>query len=73
MSCGPAQGVGENYSDSGQSVLELPALTLTPRRLPLRFISEVPSGEGSSIVQQFDFSLQARRFFIPQARVALPA
>ena len=49
------------------------ALTLTLRRLPLRFILEVPSCQGLSILQQFDFPLQTRHLFLSQARVALLA
>jgi hypothetical protein len=33
----------------------------------------VPSCQGLSIIQQFDFPLQARHFYLSQARVALPA
>jgi len=49
------------------------ALTLTLRRLPLRFTSGVPSCLGLSIIQQFDFPAQARHFFVSQPRVGLPS
>jgi hypothetical protein len=71
--CRPCAGAGHSSVDPACDTTPFPsALTLTLLRLPLRFTSGVPSCPGLSIIQQFDFPVQARHFFVSQARVGLP-